>query len=103
MTRHDVTDLAAGLDVDAAVELPIEGVRVALCRAEDGLFAFSNTCTHAEARLTDGFVFDNSIECPLHQARYELATGALLEGPECPALQTYPVVEENGRLFVELP
>ncbi|MEZ5650119.1 MAG: Rieske 2Fe-2S domain-containing protein [Burkholderiaceae bacterium] len=103
MSRHDITDQAKALEVDEAVELILDGEAIAICRGEAGLFAVANTCTHAEARLTDGFLFENSIECPLHQARYDLSNGALLEGPDCPALRTFVLTEADGRVFVELP
>ena len=103
MSRHDITEQAGQLGGDEAIEIIIDGRAMALCRADDGLFAVANNCTHADARLTDGFVFENSIECPLHQARYRLSDGELLEGPECPALQTFAVHEADGRVYVELP
>ena len=50
---------------------------------------------------SDGFVLGDVIECPLHQAQYRLDTGELVEGPECPALQTYRLFEQEGRWYVE--
>ena len=46
-------------------------------------------------------VLGDLIECPLHQAQYRLDTGELVEGPECPALRTYRLIEQDGRWYVE--
>ena len=102
MTRVEITELAAGLETDDSVALPDIDAAVVVCRSEAGLFAVADLCTHDHARLSDGFVFDDSIECPLHQARYDLASGRLLEGPDCPALRTYPIVIDGERVYVEI-
>ena len=102
MPTVDITDFARGLGVEESIALELEGCPVALCRTEQGLYAVANTCTHAEARLTEGFVMDDSIECPLHQARFSLATGERLEGPDCAALQTYPVRQDGERWLLDL-
>lgn len=102
MPPVDITEFALGLGLEESIALELPGHPVALCRTERGLFAVANTCTHAEARLTEGFVMDDSIECPLHQARFSLATGELLEGPECAALKTYAVRRDGERWLLDL-
>lgn len=78
------------------VELP--GVPpLALFRHEGSYFVTDNVCTHATATLTDGFFEDGCIECPLHQARFDVRTGAALCAPATEPIRVYPVrVDEQG-------
>jgi nitrite reductase/ring-hydroxylating ferredoxin subunit len=101
MSRIDVTDAVQTLGQGESRPIAAGGVEIALCRGDSGVFAVADLCTHAHARLTDGFVLGDVIECPLHQAQYRLDTGELVEGPDCPALQTYRLFEQEGRWYVE--
>ncbi|HJU20532.1 MAG TPA: non-heme iron oxygenase ferredoxin subunit [Stellaceae bacterium] len=80
-------DLAEGevLGVAAA------GREIALYDADGQLFATDNICTHAYARLSDGWLEGMAIECPLHAARFDVSTGRVLSPPATEDLKTYPV------------
>jgi nitrite reductase/ring-hydroxylating ferredoxin subunit len=100
-TYHDVgaeADLASGQSLAC---LP-NGWPVLVARSEGGLFAVINRCTHAESPLQDGRVRRNMVICPLHGARFELATGMCVGGPYR-ALKTFEVRIENGRIEVAVP
>lgn len=101
MPRFDVTDTVQSLGAGESRAFDAQGEEIALCRGDSGVFAVADLCTHAHARLTDGFVLGDLIECPLHQAQYRMDTGELVDGPECPALRTYRLVEQGGRWYVE--
>ncbi|MCP5265088.1 MAG: non-heme iron oxygenase ferredoxin subunit [Burkholderiaceae bacterium] len=101
MPRIDLTEAAAMLEVDESLEIEIGDQSIALCRTEAGLFAIDGICSHAYAKLTEGYVMDGFIECPLHQAQFDLASGALVTGPECPALKTWPIVVEDGTVYLD--
>ncbi|MEI7445972.1 MAG: non-heme iron oxygenase ferredoxin subunit [Burkholderiales bacterium] len=60
-------------------------------------------CTHAVARLAEGFVLDDVIECPMHNGRFHIPTGRVDGPPACEPLRTYPCRVEGGTLMVELP
>jgi nitrite reductase/ring-hydroxylating ferredoxin subunit len=60
---------------------------IAVFHTEDGeLFAIDDTCTHQDASLTDGWVEDCEVECPLHASKFNLRTGT----GRCTAGQTPP-------------
>lgn len=103
MNRIDVTDQAADLAEEEATEITEGETVIALCRTNDGLFAVDGICTHATASLAEGFILDKYIECPLHQAQFDLSNGQRVSGPECESLKAYRVVEADGRVFIELP
>ena len=46
------------------------------------LFAVSRRCRHQLGDLSQGTIAaDGCLVCPWHQARYDVATGAMVEGP----------------------
>ena len=99
------------LEVCAAADLGLADVirfdhgrkTFALYRDESGsLYATDGMCTHGNTHLADGLVKGGIIECPKHNGRFNLADGSPARPPVCRALATYPVVEKNGRLYLNL-
>ena len=93
--RHRVADLdqlsdATGLRVDVA------GHRIALFLIGDDVYGIGDRCSHAEASLADGEVFDGAVECPRHGSEFDLRTG---EPATFPATRPVPVfaVEVDGQ------
>ena len=80
-------DLAEG----GAIGVEIGGRSIALYDAAGNLFATDNICTHAFACLSDGWLDGETIECPLHAARFDVRTGKVLDPPATEDLKTYPV------------
>ena len=98
-------DVAAAADVpDGDVIAAQAGGRdIALVRLGEALFDIDATCTHGAASLCGGFVEpDGSIECPLHQGRFDIKTGRALCAPLTQDLQVHAVRVESGRLWVRL-
>jgi 3-phenylpropionate/trans-cinnamate dioxygenase ferredoxin subunit len=52
--------------------------------------------------LADGLVIGGVIECPLHNGRFDIATGRALRAPACDHLETYPVERRGNSLFVRV-
>jgi len=52
--------------------------------------------------MSDGFIEGNTLECPLHQAQFDIKTGEALTAPATEALQTYATKVEGNRVFVKL-
>ena len=75
---------------------------IALYRIGEEVFATEGMCTHAEGLLADGWVEDGAIECPLHQARFDIRTGKALCAPATEDLRTYPVKVEAGDVLIDL-
>ena len=75
---------------------------LALYRAGTDYFATDNVCTHQFALLSDGYFEDGCIECPLHQARFDVRTGKALCAPATADLRTFPVKVEGGQILVKI-
>ncbi len=69
---------------------------------DDAFYATDGLCTHEKVHLADGFVMDNTIECPKHNGRFDYTTGAAKGAPVCVALKTYPTKVEDDRVFVDI-
>jgi naphthalene 1,2-dioxygenase system ferredoxin subunit len=98
-------------DVAAAADLPdgdvvgrvVDGREIALYRLGDEVFATDATCTHGNASLCGGFVeSDGTVECPLHQGRFDIRSGRALCEPLEHDLRTHAVRQEGGRIWLRL-
>jgi 3-phenylpropionate/trans-cinnamate dioxygenase ferredoxin component len=79
-------------------------------------FAVSNRCRHLFAALGKGRVTDDGcLECPWHAALYDVATGAMVRGPQgafkpvagavkattgARSLKTFPVELRDGAIWL---
>lgn len=64
--------------------------RIALFRIGSDVYAIGDRCSHAEASLAEGDVFDKEVECPRHGSAFDLETG---EPQALPATQPVPVYD----------
>jgi len=75
----------------------------AIYRDQDGkLYATDGLCTHGNVHLSNGLVKDKQIECSKHNGRFNLIDGSPARAPVCRGLVTYPVVERNGQVLVNV-
>jgi nitrite reductase (NADH) small subunit len=73
MTRRVCTVQDVPLGEGRAVE--IDGRRVAVFQTRTGWYALDQRCPHRGGPLADGIVADGCVTCPLHDRRFDLATG----------------------------
>jgi nitrite reductase/ring-hydroxylating ferredoxin subunit len=102
MTWHKAADVDA-FDGKDVIGVEVNGREVALYRLSGEYFATANVCTHQFAFLSEGFVEGSCIECPLHQALFDIRTGTVVEGPAEQPLETYAVRLEGTAILVQLP
>jgi len=88
---------------DAPLAVTLGDIPIALYRLDGRLYALDDVCPHEFARLSGGFVEGGAIECPLHQACFDIATGRCLSGPTAIDLRTYAVKVDGGQVFVRAP
>jgi 3-phenylpropionate/trans-cinnamate dioxygenase ferredoxin subunit len=75
---------------------------IAVFRLGDQVLAVGDRCSHAEASLSEGEVFDFEIECPRHGATFDLRTGEPLSLPATKPVPVYQTKTEGGDLFLLL-
>jgi 3-phenylpropionate/trans-cinnamate dioxygenase ferredoxin subunit len=79
-----------------------DGKTYCVYHTPEGYFATDGMCTHEEERLEDGIVIGCVIECPLHQGRFDVRTGAALSAPVCVDLKTRPIKIEHGKIYIAI-
>ncbi len=79
-----------------------EGRPVALCNVGGELYAFEDICTHQFAHLSEGGLEDSQVKCPLHGAKFDVATGKALSLPAVKPVPTHEVKVEDGEVYVAL-
>ena len=77
--------------------------RIAVFLVDGSVFAIGDRCSHAEASLAEGEVFDHEVECPRHGSTFDLRTGEPHTLPATKPVPTYSVSIEDGNVYVELP
>jgi nitrite reductase/ring-hydroxylating ferredoxin subunit len=80
----------------------VGGLRLAVFRVGESVFAVEDRCAHRGFPLHDGTVDGSSVSCRTHGACYELATGAVVRGPARRAIRAYPAAVEDGQVVVEI-
>jgi 3-phenylpropionate/trans-cinnamate dioxygenase ferredoxin subunit len=80
-----------------------DGQLVLVANLDGRLRATAGVCTHRYADLGQGFLMGDTVMCALHQARFSLLDGEVLDPPAEEPLAVYPVRAEAGRVLVELP
>jgi len=77
------------------------GAPVALFKLEGAFFALYDRCSHGQARLSEGYVEDGNVECPLHQGLVCIRTGEAVSPPISREVDTFPVRVVGDRVEVE--
>ena len=103
MTWQKVTSLDVLRDRDV-VSIEVAGASIALFRLGEAVHATSAICSHDYGLLADGFVDldEGTVECPLHQALFDIRTGRALSAPAIEGLKTYPVKIEGSDVLIDL-
>ncbi len=102
---NDWHDVAAESDIPEGdvIGRIAAGRQIAIYRLADGVHATDAICTHGNANLCGGFVEDDgSIECPLHQGRFDIRSGKALCEPLEKDLAVHAVRVEGGRVYVRI-
>ncbi len=98
---HEVATLAQ-LDPDFPIGVEVEGQRIGLFLLGDAVHAIEDVCPHAYALLSQGFQEDGVIECPLHSARFDIASGKCLTEIGQRDLHCFPVRVQQGQVQLQL-
>jgi naphthalene 1,2-dioxygenase system ferredoxin subunit len=98
------TDVGSDADLfeGAGIAVTPAGHDIAIFKLEDGVYAIDNLCSHGNAKLCDGFVEGYLVECPFHQALFDVRDGTVTCGPATEPAKSWPVKIENGRVFLNL-
>jgi 3-phenylpropionate/trans-cinnamate dioxygenase ferredoxin subunit len=88
---------------EGALGVEVEGVPVAVVRAGGEVHALHDVCSHEEVPLSEGEVYDHTLECWLHGSCFDVRTGKPTGPPATKPVPTYPVKVEGGDVYISLP
>ncbi len=80
----------------------LNGEDIAVFNLGGDFFAVADRCPHGQASLAEGWVENGEVECPLHQSRFNLATGEVQCPPARDNVRAYKVRLEGGVVMVSL-
>lgn len=86
-----------------ALRVEIGEREIAIFNLDGAFYATSDVCTHSFASLSDGFIEDACVECPLHGGRFDIKTGAAIEEPCTEDLEIFPVRIDGDTVLVTVP
>jgi len=92
----------AQLQESKPVRLEKNGQAICVARVGGEVFAFADTCTHADASLAEGDITNFKIECWLHGAEFDLRSGQVLSLPATEGLKTYAVHVDGDSVTIEI-
>jgi 3-phenylpropionate/trans-cinnamate dioxygenase ferredoxin component len=92
---HDLPD-------EGAIGVEVAGEPVAVVRADGEVFALRDVCSHAEVPLSEGDVYDHTVECWLHGSCFDVRTGKPTGPPATKPVPTYEVKIDGDDVLVAL-
>ena len=98
---HDVAGVEE-IDPEFPLGVEVNGQKIGLFQTGETVHALEDVCPHASALLSQGFQEDGVIECPLHAARFEVATGKCLNEIGQRDIKCFPVRVTDGRVSVKV-
>lgn len=85
-------------------QVDVDGAPVLLARSQDGeICALASTCTHLGGPLAEGSRDGDTVTCPWHGSRFDLRTGAVVEGPAVFAQPRLETRVQEGKIEVGVP
>jgi len=79
-------------------------LRVSVARVGDHLYAFDDLCTCADRAcpLSGGLLTGTTIMCQCHGSRFNIVSGAVVNGPATDPLNVYEAREADGDVQIRI-
>jgi 3-phenylpropionate/trans-cinnamate dioxygenase ferredoxin component len=91
---------------ESGIRVDINGHRVALFHVGEKFYAIDDTCSHEEASLSEGTVYDDEdeiqVECPKHGAIFDITTGEVRSLPAVKDVHSYETKVEGDSVLVSV-
>jgi 3-phenylpropionate/trans-cinnamate dioxygenase ferredoxin component len=79
VARTDQVPDGEAIKIDASVTGTVDDI--AIFNDDGEFFALDDTCSHEKASLSEGWIDEGVIECPLHAGKFCLRNGEVLSMP----------------------
>jgi 3-phenylpropionate/trans-cinnamate dioxygenase ferredoxin subunit len=87
---------------NGTLSVELGGEPVAMVRTGGDIYAIRDVCSHAEVPLSEGEVYDHTVECWLHGSCFDLRTGDPTGPPATEPVPVYPVKVEGDDVYVAM-
>ena len=93
--------------------ISVRDSKILVCRSNNQLFAFDNSCPHRGASLSKSEIKGTKIVCYMHDFEYDLNSGKLIHIPskwneqnpnwtKSDSLLLFQVFEKNGEIYLHV-
>ena len=93
----------ADVPENGALGVEVRDTPVAIIRAGGEIFALHDVCSHEEVALSEGDIYDHTVECWLHGSCFDLRTGQPTGPPATKPVATYRVQTDGDDVYISLP
>ena len=100
MTTWTAVGERSAVEPESPLGVKVGDTDIGIYDVDGALYAIENICPHAHSLLTEGFAEGCEIECPLHNAVFDVTNGKHLRGEPCRDVKTFPVRIVEGRIEV---
>lgn len=90
------------LEQEAGKRYDVGEERIAVFLIGDDVYAIGDKCSHAEASLAEGELFDTEVECPRHGSSFDITTGVPHSLPATTPVPVYEVRITDGLMEARL-
>lgn len=80
----------------------VNDTEIGIFLVDNQYYAMEDVYPHAYALLSQGFVEDGKVECPLHEAVFDIKTGKCLREPGGRDLKTYQARVNENKIEISL-
>jgi 3-phenylpropionate/trans-cinnamate dioxygenase ferredoxin subunit len=84
------------------LEVEVAGRQVVLARVDDAIHALDGICSHAEAKLAEGSLFEECLMCPVHGGEFDVRSGEAITLPAVDPIAVHEVRVDAGDVYVAL-
>jgi len=92
----------ADVPAEGTLGLEIDGEPVCLIRTGGEVYALRDVCSHAEVPLSEGEVYDHTVECWLHGSCFDVRTGQPTGPPATEPVPAYSVKIDGDDVYVAI-
>ena len=91
----------AELPAGALLGVEVAGHKLVLANVDGAVYALDGICTHQEAVLAEGSLYEECLMCPVHGGEFDARTGEAITLPVTEPLGTHEIrVGEDGEILV---
>ena len=86
----------------AVKEVETAEATYAVCNVDGTLHCLNGICPHSGGPLGQGILAGNALMCPWHGWEFDCSSGLSTSGDDL-QVETYPVLVQDGNIFIEVP